>query len=140
MLQAMPCSHDAEPDPVRADWCAECERLEREAMKFSNHKNEIERQIIVLLVEDLLEAGYEISVNDGEETTLTCSTDEVAIFAAMSSTDEDRLLLSTGGRVEGWVAWIRLIYGNGADVISDNTTNIPEAVFERANELAERFG
>jgi hypothetical protein len=104
-------------------------------MQFSNHKNEVERQIIVLLVEDCLAAGYALGVNDGEETTLVGSTDDVAIFNAMSTTDEDFLIL-TKGEAKGW---IRLIYGNGADVISDFTTNIPEAVLARAIELAERF-
>lgn len=105
-------------------------------MKFSNHKNEIERQIIVLLVEDLLAAGYTVGVNDGEETTVKPCRDEAKIFAAMSTTDEDFLLTRKDGEQDGWV---RLIYGNGADVHSDNTTNIPESVFERAAELAERF-
>jgi hypothetical protein len=53
----------------------------------------------------------------------------------MSTTDEDFLIL-TKGEAKGW---IRLIYGNGADVISDFTTNIPEAVLARAIELADRF-
>jgi len=104
-------------------------------IKFANHKNETERQIIVLLVEDCLAAGYKIGVNDGEETTLRGCIDEEKIFATMSTTDEDYLILDKG-EVSGW---IRLVYGNDGYVISDNTVNIPEAVFERANELAERF-
>jgi hypothetical protein len=114
-------------------------------IKFANHKNEAERQIIVLLVEDCLAAGYKLGVNDGEETTLRDSTDEAAIFAAMSTTDQDYLLVAheslskTDPECTCPEGWIRLIYGNGGDVISDNTINVPESVFARANELAERF-
>ncbi len=105
------------------------------ALKFQNHRNEAERQIIVLLVEDLLAAGYALGVNDGEETTLENSTDEAQVFAAMSTTDEDFILLQKGD-MKGW---IRLVYGNDGYVLSDYTTNIPESVFERTNALAERF-
>jgi hypothetical protein len=106
-------------------------------MKFKKHRNEIERQIIVCLVEDLLAEGYRLGVNDGEETVLEASADEETIFGAMSTTDEDYLLFSyenTGG-----VGWIRLIYGNGPDVISDYTVTLKEKTLERASALADRF-
>jgi len=113
-------------------------------IKFANHKNETERQIIVLLVEDCLAAGYKLGVNDGEDTTLRDSTDEAAIFGAMSTTDEDYLLvkgeaLRAASTCDSDEGWIRLIYGNGCDVLSDNTVNVPESVMARAMELAERF-
>jgi len=114
-------------------------------IKFANHKNEAERQIIVLLVEDCLAAGYMLGVNDGEEMTLEDSTDEEKIFAAMSTTDEDFLLVkheslrTTDRESKSNRGWIRLIYGNGGYVISNYTVNIPESVFERANALADRF-
>ena len=96
---------------------------------------EVERQIISLLVADCLAAGYAVGVNDGEDTTLRDSRDFPEIWAALDTTDEDYLLLSKG-EVKGW---IRLIYGNGGDVISDYTTNVDETVMKRASELAERF-
>ncbi len=113
-------------------------------IKFANHKNETERQIIVLLVEDCLAAGFKVGVNDGEETTLRDSSDEAEIFAAMSTTDEDFLLLNKyddAGEIlcKGWV---RLVYGNDGYVISDYTCNVQDhypRVFTRADELAERF-
>lgn len=114
-------------------------------IKFANHKNEAERQIIVLLVEDCLAAGYKLGVNDGEETTLRDSTDEEKIFAAMSTTDEDFLILNKYDEAGEILrkGWIRLVYGNsGWDVISDHTCNLEDedpVIFERANELAERF-
>jgi len=104
---------------------------------FSNHRNETERQIIVLLVEDLLRAGYKLGVNDGEEVVLESCADPERIFAVMSTTDEDYLL--TEREEDERTGWVRLIYGNGCDVISDYTVNIPDSVFERANALSERF-
>lgn len=103
---------------------------------FANHRNEVERQIIVALVEDLLAAGYQVGVNDGEEKVLEPCSDAVRIYAVMSTTDEDYLLTKKAGEKNGW---IRLIYGNHCDVISDYTTNIPDAIFERANSLSEHF-
>jgi len=120
-------------------------------MKLAHHRNEIERQIIVALVEDALALGYLLGVNDGEETTLERSSDEAAIFAAMASTDEDRLLfwLPNSPEGAGRDGWVRLIYGNDCDVISDNTTDAECERFDdsalswdfmkRAEELAERF-
>jgi hypothetical protein len=106
-------------------------------LPFANHPREIERQIIVLLVEDLLAAGYRLGVLDGEETVLepSAANGAAAVFAAMSTTDEDYLLT----RKDDLKGWIRLVYGNDGSVISDYTTNIPECVFERANALAARF-
>jgi len=115
------------------------ETITKPELPFANHRNEVERQIIVLLVEDILAAGYRIAVNDGEETVLPSSNDAARIFAAMSTTDEERLILEPHAD-NGTQGWIRLIYGNFASVISDYTTNIPETVFARANELADRFG
>jgi hypothetical protein len=116
--------------------------MKQEKLPFDNHRNEIERQIIVLLVEDLLSAGFAISVNNGEENVLNRSTKMDKIFSAMSTTDEEYLMLHSprngaGNRSEA--GWVRLVYGNDGDVISDYTTNIPESVFERANALSDRF-
>jgi hypothetical protein len=78
-----------------------------------------ELRIIRRLVSSALAAGYTISVNDGEETVLVKSTSQKAIIAAMFSTDEDYLHLYRPGGT--YLGWIRLIYGNGSDVISDHT-------------------
>jgi hypothetical protein len=112
-------------------------------IKFANCKLEVERQIIVLLIEDLLGAGYSVGVNDGEETVLTPTRDEARIFAALFTTDEDFLLFRKDGTECGPKdadGWVRLIYGNRGYVISDYTTNLDEGVLARASELGERFG
>jgi hypothetical protein len=111
-------------------------------IKFANHKNEAERQIIVLLVEDCLAAGYALGVNDGEETTLEDSTDEEKIFAAMSTTDEDFLILNKRDEAGEILdkGWIRLVYGNDGYVISNYTVNLEPIVDGgRVAELAARF-
>lgn len=106
------------------------------ARPFANHRNEVERQIIVTLVESLLAAHYLVGVNDGEEEVLKPCSDAARIYTVMSTTDEDYLLTEKEGERDGW---IRLIYGNHCDVISDYTTNIPDSIFERANALSEHF-
>jgi hypothetical protein len=88
-------------------------------MTIIDATQQIERLIINRLIDDILATGSAISVNDGEETVLKNSTDKAAILAAMFSTDEDYLITSAP---QG--AWIRLIYGNGVDVISDHAVRL----------------
>ena len=79
----------------------------------------IETQILNRLVKDILKAGYLVHVMDGEEFVLRDSNSFVKIRKAMESTDEDYLFLKRDGQNIGWV---RLIYGNDNDVISDYTS------------------
>jgi hypothetical protein len=95
----------------------------------------IERIIVQRVISDLLKAGFRLGVNDGEETTLKHSKDMVAITAAMYSTDEDYLLVYRGFEEEHF-GWVRLIYGNGRDVVSDYTTNL-ETDLHGANVFAD---
>ena len=106
-----------------------------DTLPFANHKNEIERQIIVLLVEDILAAGYSIAVDNGLEEQQGLS-GAAEVFAAMSTTDQDDLICRHNGEHTDTV---RLIYGNDADVILDYTSGFGEHVFERAGALAAHF-
>ena len=87
----------------------------------------IEKRIVASAIADLLEANFELTVDDGEDGVLVRSTDPEAIAAAMMLTDEDRLFayhhaMPDGGKAEGWVYFV---YGNdGPDVINDYTTNL----------------
>jgi hypothetical protein len=97
----------------------------------------IEKQIVASAIADLLEAGFEITVNDGEEDVLERSTDPEAIAAAMMSTDEDRLYVyyvgtpTNNDEGSNHKGWIRFIYGNdGPDVINDYTTNLEKYLSE----------
>lgn len=113
--------------------------------------NILERLIARQCIADLLAAGFLISVNDGEETTVKASTDATVIYRAMFTTDEDYLQVShpTGPVKNGWV---RFIYGNdGWDVISDYTVNLTDVLkgcdalsdamqtAQGCDEIAERF-
>jgi hypothetical protein len=100
-------------------------------------RQKIERRIVKTAVKALIEAGFTVSVNDGEEIVLTDSIDAKAIEAAMFSTDQDQLHVTRTS--DGLRGWVLLIYGNdGHDVIADNTVNI-EDVLKPATELADKI-
>ena len=94
----------------------------------------LEQQISGRVVADLLAAGYSISVHDGEDVACKRSRDAETIKKALASTDEDFLYVhrpNAGGiatwdhtRTEDCDGWVRLVWGNDRDVISDHTTNL----------------
>lgn len=88
----------------------------------------VERRIVKAALDIFLEAGFRISVHDGEEVTLSKSRVRKDIVKAMFTTDEDSLFLykPDGGARYGW---IHFIYGNdGHDVICDYSCNLEELV------------
>jgi hypothetical protein len=99
------------------------------------HATTNEKLIVSKIVADVLAAGAVITVNDGEEDTLSLSADPQAIFTALSSTDEDYLIVT---QVTGKVSWVRLVWGNDVDVISDYQVSL-EALLAGANALAEEL-
>ena len=97
----------------------------------------IELAICGKLIDDALAAGYEVSVYDGGAYPLLRSTDRAAIIAAMRSTDGDTLIFHNAGARIGWV---QLVYGNGHDVIADNTDNTTtNELLRGAEALAEEL-
>jgi hypothetical protein len=91
-----------------------------------NERMKLERRIATQCIAELLEAGYALGVNDGEDTTIENSTDPTALLAAMFTTDEDYLLAFKDGERVGWV---RFVYGNsGWDAICDYTMNLEPAL------------
>jgi hypothetical protein len=88
-------------------------------------RQRVEQTIALTVAQVLLDAGFSLGVNDGEETTVTHSTDIEAIKKALFTTDEDYLYVyakdrSANERDKRPDGWVRLIYGNdGWDVISD---------------------
>ena len=107
----------------------------------------VEKINVKRCIGDLLKAGYSISVDDGEKTTLRRSTDRKAIFAAMGTTDEDWLCVHKADQpiapgdndTRNSFGWVRFIYGNdGWDVINDYTTNL-EPVMATVNAFAEKM-
>lgn len=100
------------------------------------HATDNEKRIVGKLVTDLLEIpGLTLSVNDGEEVTVKRSTDTAQIYAALSSTGEDYVLVHELGKTDRWV---RLIWGNDVDVISDYHVSL-ERYIAGANALANEL-
>lgn len=84
--------------------------------------------VIRKCIRTLLQAGYVLSVNDGENVTLKNSGNVKDIFAAMQTTDEDYLLVSSKGS-DVHFGWVRFIYGNEPwEVINDFSTNLSAAL------------
>ena len=88
-----------------------------EARKEEEHKmiDNIESKSATQIVDDVLAAGYSISVQDGEEITVRRSTTRAEILDALQTTAEDMLYIHNEPRTY----WVRLIWGNDVDVISD---------------------
>lgn len=75
------------------------------------------------LVRIVLERGYMVSINDGEEWTVNLSTDRNEILSALATTGEDILRLYKDGERAGSL-W--LVYGNaedGRELIADHSDN-----------------
>ena len=99
----------------------------------------VECRIAKALVREGLAAGYNITVDNGDngedECEIELSTNYKDIIAAMFQTD-DELLIFRKGDEDGWV---RLVYGNdGWDVISDYSVNL-EHIMGRANEISRFY-
>lgn len=107
----------------------------------------IEKRIIRKLIADLLQAGYRLSVFDGEEETPKHSewgtTDARILLKAVYETDEDYIYVyhqpSANGLLPQSAGWVRLVYGNsGWDVICDYTVNL-ETALAGVNALASQI-
>lgn len=99
-------------------------------------RRKAELAILKATVEALLDAGFTLSVFDGEEDHLIFtggvraqgSNNPASIYKALYETDEDYLNAWKDGHIFGWV---RFIYGeSGWDVISDYTTNLEPYIGE----------
>lgn len=115
-------------------------------------RQEIERKIIKAFVTQAIEAGYNITVDDGEEYPLRNSTSVSEIMKAIMTTDEDRLWIDaklTHSYLENLkedvyyvnsaLGWVYLVYGNdGWDVIADYTTNL-EHLMTEADKISEHY-
>jgi hypothetical protein len=97
-----------------------------------------ERQVIEALIKSALAAGYALSVNDGEDETVTQSTDESEVMGALCTTDEDYLIIYRDGARIGHVY---LVYGNEPGVVmSDNTDSAEmDSIMATANDIGERL-
>lgn len=100
------------------------------------HRQAIELAIVAAFVNQVIRAGYSISVYDGEETTVTkCRNVDLVIKAMMTSNNDFLTVYAPNHEKQGWAEFI---YGNdGFDVISDYGTGI-EFLMTDANRIAER--
>jgi hypothetical protein len=88
---------------------------------------ENEKKIYTKLVELLIADGYDVSVNDGGETTVKRSRDPDEIVAALRTTDEDTLIVT--GPILRRSAVVQLVYGNAPDeVVADHSTSLQETM------------
>lgn len=82
-----------------------------------------EAAIIRPIVQRGLDAGYSVSVFDGEEWTVKRSTDRDRIMAALGTTDEDSLRFRQDDEIIGSIS---LVYGNDPDEVVSDCTDKPE--------------
>lgn len=84
----------------------------------------IEQRVIDQLLDEMLAAGFAISVDygDDDEYEVSQSTDKAEILKALWACDEEILHYRGKDPLSGW---IRLIYGeDGYDVMQDYTVNL----------------
>jgi len=102
---------------------------------------ELERNIARKAAEELIAAGYFITVNEGDEDVLICSKDVEAILNVMFTTDEDRFYVTkipVNVDKRGYQGWVQFIWGNVEDCLADYTTNL-EDVLKETNAYIEKW-
>lgn len=98
---------------------------------------DLEEKVMRQCIKDLLAAGLEVSVNDGEETVLRRSSDAETIFSKMRTTEEDYLIVFKSGQKERYGA-VYFVYGNdGHDVICDQSVHLEEILSGTATLVRE---
>lgn len=113
----------------------------RTTMTPIQQRQAIERQVVRAAVDGLIDAGYVVSVFDGEEYPVKRSRDAEAIMKELFACDEEWLI---AGRIdeEGKhhrVGSVYLVYGNdGWDVIADNAC-VLEPALAKASALSDEL-
>lgn len=104
-----------------------------------------ERCIVSHLVKAIVGRGLVVSVHDGEEWALVCSSDAEAISGWVGETDATTFrvrnpsLLDANGKPQT-LGQIYLIAGNGCDIIADYSDEPALAgIVKAAEELADRL-
>ena len=105
---------------------------------MNDHKTvEVEKKIASHLITALLNADYSLEVYDGEDTVCKRTIAKKEILKTMFSTGSDYLFVYKVGE-KARFGWVRLVYGNGCDVISDYTINL-DKVMHKAEDYASKF-
>ena len=99
-------------------------------ISFNDYTTAGERKVVRRLIKAALAAGYAISVDDGEEITVSRASKLKTITDALATTGEDTLQLYAAdpSKTVGWHGAGRfyLVWGNaddGSELISDFTAN-----------------
>lgn len=111
----------------------------------------VERAIVRRAAQDLLAAGFQLRVWNGEGYECARTPDLAVVMSAIMASDQEELCvleapvpahLSTPGTVHdtwAYVGSVCMVYGNdGYDVISDNSASVEEYL-EGATELANEL-
>lgn len=107
-------------------------------------EQELEKKIAQAAIAGLLANGWLITVNDDDQgygdDVIVDSTDADAIVAKMFTTDGELLKVRKSPDPDPTVCdgWVRFIWGNAQDCLSDYTTKL-EADLKAANDLAEKY-
>lgn len=103
------------------------------------HGSDIEKRIVGKLVTDLLAAGYVLTIwNGGDEAELELSSNAEAIYAALAASDQDEIEAFHPSRNRHRAGWVRLVWGNDCEIISDYTTNFADLLVG-AIDLADKL-
>ena len=99
----------------------------------------IERRISFALIDTALADGNRVSVFDGEEWTVTNSSNKQLLRSALFTTDGDELVITDLANTR--LGWFQLTYGNdGYDVIGDHTANkYCESVYDRLRPMIDKI-
>lgn len=105
-------------------------------MQTTQFRIQVEGYLITLLSKSLLDAGYRLVVNDGEEDTRCASVQEV--LEAATAVDEATLQARKGDEK----FWFYFVFGNdGYDVMADCTTNAEQFLeycgYEKASDTLD---
>lgn len=88
-----------------------------------------EKRIITLTVRTLIAAGFELTVNNGDDEELPSHSRKAKeVLAVMHETDDEYLIARKPGSERNF-GWVRFVYGNdGWDAICDHTCNLTNAL------------
>lgn len=108
---------------------------------YPEYCNIYDRMFCHTLIKKILDVGYSVTVNDGEDDCLVESKDFAEILEAMSQSGED-IITPCDSAGEG-VGWFYLIYDNGSEgepmiCMSDMSANsVFMAIYNKVERILE---
>jgi len=116
-------------------------RTKAKQKRANDKRMATEARIMRKVIEDGIAAGYVLSVHNGEDYTIRHSTDAVALFNELRTTDEDHLhfcKMNDRG-IPKDIGAVFFVYGNDPwEVINDYSTSL-EDVIKSATQLADQL-